>query len=164
MNISFENKVVVITGAAGGIGKAMARRFAKDNAFVAVCDLRGASEAAAEIVKELGGNVKGYEFDITDREITKAAMANIAAEFGRIDVLINNAGINVGPDERKLPYLGIWMNNGEFQDIYTITPEPCTVPFDAPDRAAKRGITSVIAPREHFSFEIKITVKEDQNI
>ncbi len=101
MNISFEHKVVVITGAAGDIGKAMARRFAKDDAFVAVCDLRGASEAAAEIVKELGGNVKGYEFDITDREITKAAMANIAAEFGRIDVLINNAGINVGPDERK---------------------------------------------------------------
>lgn len=67
-------------------------------------------------------------------------------------------------DERKLPYLGIWMNNGSFQDIYTVTPEPCTVPFDAPDRAAKRGITSVIAPQEHFSFEIKITVKEDQNI
>ena len=67
-------------------------------------------------------------------------------------------------DEKKLPYLGVWLNNGAFQDIYTITPEPCTVPFDAPDRAAKRGITSVIAPREHFSFEIKITVKEDQNI
>ena len=101
MNISFENKVVVITGAAGGIGKAMARRFAKDGAFVAMCDLRGASEAADEIVKEIGGKVKGYEFDITDREITMSTMATIATEARRIDVLINNAGINVGPDERK---------------------------------------------------------------
>ena len=67
-------------------------------------------------------------------------------------------------DEKKLPYLGIWLNNGGFQDIYTITPEPCTVPFDSPERAAKRGITSVIASREHFSFEIKITVKEIHNI
>lgn len=63
-------------------------------------------------------------------------------------------------DEKKLPYLGIWLNNGEFQNIYTVTPEPCTVPFDAPDRAAKRGITSVIPPRSKFSFEIQITVKE----
>lgn len=101
MNISFENKVVVITGAAGGIGKAMAFRFAKDGAFVAVCDLRGTSDVADKIAAEIGGKVKGYEFDITDREMTKVAMANIAAEFGRIDVLINNAGINVGPEERK---------------------------------------------------------------
>ncbi len=63
-------------------------------------------------------------------------------------------------DEKKLSYLGIWLNNGEFQDLYTVTPEPCTVPFDAPDRAAKRGLTSVIAPHSSFSFEIKITVKE----
>lgn len=97
MNITFENRVVVITGAAGGIGKSMAHRFAQDGATVAVCDLRGAEIVASE----LGGNVKGFDFDITDREITKAAMEKIAAEFGRIDVLINNAGINVGPEERK---------------------------------------------------------------
>lgn len=63
-------------------------------------------------------------------------------------------------DEKKLPYLGIWLNNGEFQDIYTVTPEPCTVPFDAPDRAAKRGLTSILAPHTSFSFEMKITMKE----
>ncbi|MBR7098779.1 MAG: SDR family oxidoreductase [Clostridia bacterium] len=96
MNISFENKVVVITGAAGGIGRAMVRRFAEDGATVAVCDLRG----AVEFAKKLGGKVKGYEFDITDRAVTKDAMAKIVSDCGRIDVLINNAGINVGPDER----------------------------------------------------------------
>ena len=96
MNISFENKVVVITGAAGGIGRSMVRRFAEDGAAVAVCDLRGAMDFAAEF----GEKVKGYEFDITDREVTKAAMEQVAADLGKIDVLINNAGINVGPDER----------------------------------------------------------------
>lgn len=59
-------------------------------------------------------------------------------------------------DEQKLPYLGLWFNNGEFQDLYSITPEPCTVPFDAPDRAAKRGYTSVIPAKESFSFTLHI--------
>ena len=100
MVLDFKNKVVVITGAAGGIGSAMARRFAEDGAKVAVCDLRGA-EAAANEITEGGYFAKGYDFDITDRDSTKAAMAAIAEELGGIDVLVNNAGINVGPDERR---------------------------------------------------------------
>lgn len=63
-------------------------------------------------------------------------------------------------DPAKLPYLGIWFNNGEFQDLYNITPEPCTVPFDAPDRAAKRGITSIIPAGESFEFKLHISWKE----
>ena len=98
MEISFQNKVVVITGAAGGIGSGMVRRFAEDGATVALCDLRGAVNAAEELGMP---NVKGYEFDITDREATAAAIESIAKEYGKIDVLVNNAGINVGPDERK---------------------------------------------------------------
>lgn len=99
MVLDFKNKVVVITGAAGGIGSAMARRFAEDGAKVAVCDLRGAETVADEITKS-GYFAKGYNFDITDRDSTKSAMATIAEELGGIDVLVNNAGINVGPDER----------------------------------------------------------------
>ena len=97
MNITFENKVVVITGAAGGLGKAMAKRFVEDGAKVAMCDLRGAGDAA----KEIGDGAFGYDFDITDRESVRVHMEQIAKELGRIDVLVNNAGINVGPDERK---------------------------------------------------------------
>ena len=62
-------------------------------------------------------------------------------------------------DQEKLPYLGIWFNNGEFQDLYNITPEPCTVPFDAPDRAAARGITSIIPAGEYFTFTLHICWK-----
>ena len=97
MNITFENKTVVITGAAGGLGKAMAERFAADGARVALCDLRGAEDAAAEI----GAAARGYSFDITDREMTASFMKQIAADMNGIDVLVNNAGINVGPEERK---------------------------------------------------------------
>lgn len=59
-------------------------------------------------------------------------------------------------DEKKLPYLGVWLNNGEFQNIYTISPEPCTAPFDAPDAARARGYSSVIAPYRTFDFKIDI--------
>lgn len=95
MEISFLNKVVVITGAAGGIGKAMAKRFILDGAKVILCDLKG----AISVANELGGY--GYEFDITNREEVANAMQKIATDFGGIDVLVNNAGINVGPNERK---------------------------------------------------------------
>jgi len=100
MNISFENNVVVITGAAGGLGAAMARLFAESGAKVAVCDLRGAEKIAEEIA-EKGGVAKGYNFDITDMEAVDIAMEQIHGELGTIKVLVNNAGINVGPDERK---------------------------------------------------------------
>ena len=101
MNITFENKTVVITGAAGGLGSAMARRFAEDGAVVALCDLKGAV-AAAEALRAEGYRAYGYEFDITDREAVKATMETIAAECGgKLNVLVNNAGINVGPDQRK---------------------------------------------------------------
>ena len=96
MNISFENKTVVITGAAGGLGKAMAEFFAASGARVALCDLRGAEEAA----REIGGAARGYAFDITDREAVAVYMKQIAEDMGGVDVLVNNAGINVGPEER----------------------------------------------------------------
>ena len=63
-------------------------------------------------------------------------------------------------DPEKLPYLGIWFNNGQFQDGYSITPEPCTVPFDAPGKAADRGYTSSIPAGDEFVFTLKIRMEE----
>ena len=95
MEIRFDKKVVVITGAAGGIGSAMTKRFVSDGATVIMCDLRGAKENAEKL------GAIGYEFDITDRTAVNAVFTEIAEKFGGVDVLVNNAGINVGPDERK---------------------------------------------------------------
>ena len=100
MNITFENKVVVITGAAGGLGASMAHLFAENGAKVAVCDLRG-SEAVAQDIVSKGGIAKGFDFNITEREAVASSMKEISEVFGSIHILVNNAGINVGPDERK---------------------------------------------------------------
>ena len=100
MNISFEDKVVVITGAAGGIGQALVEGFARSGAKVAACDLRNAEENFSSLINE-GLIIKGYNFDITEIEDVKAAVSEIVLDFGTIDVLINNAGINVGPEQRK---------------------------------------------------------------
>ena len=101
MNISFQDKVVVITGASGGIGQGMVARFAEDGAKVVLCARRGTVEAAAELCAQ-GYSAYGYSLDITDRDAVKRTMADIAQKLGKIDVLVNNAGINVGPDQRNL--------------------------------------------------------------
>ncbi|MBE5891854.1 MAG: hypothetical protein E7286_00600 [Lachnospiraceae bacterium] len=72
---------------------------------------------------------------------------------------VDGSRLTFSLDEKKMPYLGIWFNNGEFQDLYSITPEPCTVPYDAPDRAAARGITSIIPAGETFTFTLHICWK-----
>ena len=61
-------------------------------------------------------------------------------------------------DKAKLPYFGVWLNNGEFQNSYTFTPEPCSVPFDAPDKALAKGYRSYIEPRGTFEFTLKVNI------
>lgn len=65
-------------------------------------------------------------------------------------------------DPQKIPYLGLWINNGEFQDLYSITPEPCTVPFDSPGRAKKRGYQSMIQAHSEFTFKLRIIWKQKE--
>lgn len=100
MDINFNEKVVVITGAEGGIGSAMVRKFAENGAKVAICDLNCKGELEKEL-NEKGCIVKSFSFNVSDKEDTTKAMKSIADTFGKIDILVNNAGINVGADERK---------------------------------------------------------------
>jgi 3-oxoacyl-[acyl-carrier protein] reductase len=85
------DKVCLITGGAAGIGRATAERFAEEGASVVLCDVdRHAGSAAAE---ELGSRVVFYAVDVTDRQAVQAWVDEVVREFGRIDVLVNNAGI-----------------------------------------------------------------------
>ncbi|MBP2305256.1 SDR family oxidoreductase [Azospirillum melinis] len=87
------NKVCVITGAASrrGIGRATAKLFALHGGRAIILDLDGAQ--AAEAAAELGEAHRGFACDVTDRETCFAVANRVVEEFGRIDVLVNNAGI-----------------------------------------------------------------------
>jgi NAD(P)-dependent dehydrogenase (short-subunit alcohol dehydrogenase family) len=90
-----EGKTAVVTGAAQGIGFAVAREFANHGCDVLCCDMNEevVTEAARRIAKETGRRIVGMRVDVTSRKDVEAMGARAVAEFGRVDILMNNAGI-----------------------------------------------------------------------
>jgi 3-oxoacyl-[acyl-carrier protein] reductase len=86
-----KDKVVLITGGAAGIGKATALRFAEEGAKVVICDVNEA--AGQETVKELGPEATFYKVNVASREEVQKWVDDVAAKYGQVDVLVNNAGI-----------------------------------------------------------------------
>ena len=100
--MQLQNKVAVITGSSLGIGSAIALAFAKEGAAVAV-DYRSHPDEAKEIVEQVegfGGKAISVRADVSDPEDVKKLIQKTAGEFGRLDVMVNNAGM-----EQKLPFL-----------------------------------------------------------
>ncbi|MBT8077151.1 MAG: SDR family oxidoreductase [Gammaproteobacteria bacterium] len=90
--MDFTDKVVVITGAARGLGQEYARHFARRGASVAVNDIRDCDETLS-IIDEEGAQGIAARTDVTSAESTAAMAADVVAKFGRIDVLVNNAAL-----------------------------------------------------------------------
>jgi 3-oxoacyl-[acyl-carrier protein] reductase len=86
-----KDKVCLITGGAAGIGKATAQRFAEEGAIVVICDVN--REAGEALVQELGEPACFYAVNVADRGEVQAWVEDVVRRFGRVDVLINNAGI-----------------------------------------------------------------------
>ena len=86
-----KDRVTVITGGAAGIGRATAERFAEEGARVIICDVN--KETGEDAVQGLGPDVAFYLVDVTDRQAVQRWVQDVLDEYGRVDVLINNAGI-----------------------------------------------------------------------
>jgi 3-oxoacyl-[acyl-carrier protein] reductase len=95
----FEGKVAFVTGAAVGIGRAIAVGFAENGADVIITDINeGKLNETKELVKAFGVKVKTAVFDVADEEASRKAIKEAEEEFGKIDILVNNAGIYPGSD------------------------------------------------------------------
>ena len=103
-----ENKVAIVSGSASGMGAATARRFAKEGAKVVVADLL--DEDGRAVVKQItdaGGTAMFKKLDVTDEASWKAVVDATVAAYGRLDIMVNNAGIS-GSAVNDLLETGIW--------------------------------------------------------
>jgi 3-oxoacyl-[acyl-carrier protein] reductase len=86
-----KDRVALITGGAAGIGKATALRFIEEGARVVICDVN--EEAGEAALGELGSNAEFSKVDVTDRQAVQEWVDGVVAKYGRVDVLVNNAGV-----------------------------------------------------------------------
>jgi 3-oxoacyl-[acyl-carrier protein] reductase len=101
--VRLKGKVAIITGGAQGIGLATARKFLDEGAIVAVADVRDESvQAAVRGLKRNGEVVDGFRVDVTRRGDIEAMVDRVKARHGRVDVLVNNAGITLDARLQKM--------------------------------------------------------------
>jgi NAD(P)-dependent dehydrogenase (short-subunit alcohol dehydrogenase family) len=90
-----QDHIAVVTGAASGIGRAIAAGYAREGAQVALLDIDGkAAEEAAQQIRYGGGQAESFVLDVTKREDCIAVAKRIAEQVGKVSILVNNAGIN----------------------------------------------------------------------
>jgi len=90
-----ENHIAVVTGAGSGIGRAIAAGYAREGAQVALLDINEtAAEAAAQEIREAGGQAASFALDVTKRGDCITVAKRVAAQIGPVSILVNNAGIN----------------------------------------------------------------------
>jgi NAD(P)-dependent dehydrogenase (short-subunit alcohol dehydrogenase family) len=116
MNEKFSNKIAIIAGGAGGIGKGVALRLGQEGATVALFDFNQSllEQTLAEF-EQRQIKAKGFLIDISNEDQVKNGISQIAKEYGRIDILINAAGI-VGPTSTKITEY----SNADFDKVYQV--------------------------------------------
>lgn len=93
---SLEGKVALVTGAASGIGKAIATKYAEQGAQVAIADInQKAADAAANEINAAGGQAIGVVMDVTDEDAVNSGTDQVVERFGALDILVSNAGIQI---------------------------------------------------------------------
>jgi len=98
-------KVAIITGAASGIGKEIAKRFATENAQVVIADLQlAAAQAAADEINRAGGKAMAVAMDVSDESAVEAGVTAAFERFGPVDILVSNAGIQIVKPIDEFPF------------------------------------------------------------
>lgn len=106
MSLDLNGKICIITGAASGIGKAIAKRYVEGGAKVAIADLdlEKAQETAKALTAEGPGQAMGVKMDVTDEVAVNAGVKEVAEAWGGIDVLVSNAGIQIVHPIEDFPF------------------------------------------------------------
>jgi 3-hydroxybutyrate dehydrogenase len=103
--MKLRDKVAIVTGAASGIGKAIALAYSREGAKVAIADLnQEAAEAAAGELRRGGGRAMSVAMDVTSEAAVEAGIAAVADAFGGIDILVSNAGIQIVHPLEEFPF------------------------------------------------------------
>ena len=103
--MKLKGKSAIVTGAASGIGKSIAMRFASEGAKVAIADLsKEAADAAAKEIRTAKGVAMGVAMDVSDEKAVNAGVAAVVAEFGGVDILVSNAGIQIVHPIEEFPF------------------------------------------------------------
>ncbi len=104
--MNLKGKVAIVTGAASGIGQAIAERYAAEGANVAIADLNlEAATATAKLINDAGkGKAMAVAMDVTDEKAVNDGVAAVAAAYGTIDVLVSNAGIQIVHKMEEYPF------------------------------------------------------------
>jgi len=103
--MKLKDKTAIVTGAASGIGKSIAMRFAQEGAKVAIADLnKEAADAAAKEIRAAKGVAMGVAMDVSNEKAVNDGVAAVVAEFGGVDILVSNAGIQIVHPIEKFPF------------------------------------------------------------
>ncbi|MDX1452442.1 MAG: SDR family oxidoreductase [Oleiphilaceae bacterium] len=115
----FAAKTVVITGAGSGIGRSLAQKFAAKGAFLAISDVNEAAvRDTADEISAAGGRVAYWQLDVADKAAVYRHAEQVQQEFGRVDIVINNAGVTVNERVDALNYDDFeWVMNINFWGV-----------------------------------------------
>ncbi len=126
---SIEGKVALVTGAASGMGRAIARVLADQGASVAVTDIDAdGARSVADVICARGCNAESWHLDVGDGERIEAVVGEVAERFGGIDILVNNAGVALGAPIDSEAYETVWerafaiMLTGQVRMIRAVLP------------------------------------------
>ena len=144
--MKLEDKIALVTGGGSGIGRAICERFAEAGARVVVNDIR--QEAAEATAKALGAGARALAADVADSAAVRTMFATLQREHGRLDVLVNNAGVAMGPGDDR----AATMRKGDARIMEIVASQRAQTQWDVTQSMTDEAWHRVIAVHLHGTF------------